>query len=169
MNGLTAVAGDTGWAWEFPETPEVVLSEAIDARMEQHRIRLLVMLYFLGLAACRTGPSVEEYVEFVRSRAGEGATACGIVRLGQDRTAAVACATAALEQGHPIFVIFQVQGIDSDIYYGLSLDNKGAAMRAIWDSDIHGGGRLTARARTRSAICKNPQVVAEGQPIQCGD
>ena len=169
MNGLTAVVGPTGWAWEFPETPEVVLSEAIDARMKQRRIRLLVMLYLLVFAACRIGPSVEEYIEFVRSRAGEGATGCGVVRLGQDRTAAVACATAALEQERPFFVIFQVQGIDSDIYYGLSLDNKGAVMRAIWDSDVHGGSRFAKRARTRAAICNNPQVFAEGQPIQCGE
>ena len=137
--------------------------------MKQRRIGLLVMLSFIGVTACRLGPSFEEYIEFVRSRAVEGATGCGVVRLGQDRTAAVACATAALEQGHPFFAVFQVQGIDSDIYSGLSLDNKGDVRQAVWDGDVHGGSRFISRARTRVAVCKNPQVVAGAQPIQCGE
>lgn len=135
--------------------------------MKQYRPRPLVMVSLLGVAACRLGPSFDEYLELVKSRAGEGATDCGVAPLGQDRAPAVACSTAALTSRHPFFVIFQVQGIDSEIYYGLSINNEGGAWRALWDSDIYGGSRLTAKARMQLVLCENPRVVSDGLPVRC--
>lgn len=123
----------------------------------------------LGLAACRLGPSFPDYVELLRSRAGEDAVDCGVTRLHQHRAAAVACSTAALEDGRPFFVLIQVQGFDSDIFFGLSVDDRGRAVRTIWYSDVYGGGRspLLSRASTRDTVCENPRVVLEGPPVQC--
>lgn len=135
--------------------------------MKQRRVRPLLMLSLLGVAPCRLGPSFDEYIELVKSRAGQGASDCGVVRLGQDRAAAIACSTAALKDGHPFFVILGVQGIDSESYYGLSIDSEGSAMRTRWDSDIYGGSRFRARHRTHVAVCENPRVVPEGLPVQC--
>jgi hypothetical protein len=90
--------------------------------------------------ACAKGPSFVEYLGVVKAAAGPSARDCGVVRLTQPRTEAVACARAALAAKTPFFVVMEEQGIDSGAATSAVLAGDGALSTIGWDSDVYGGG-----------------------------
>lgn len=131
--------------------------------------RWALPLALLAVFACARGPSLQEYLSLLQERAGTGSKDCGVVRLLHPRSEAVRCAQAALEDRTPFRVVFQVQGIDSEIFHGLAVDARGNASWLRWDSDSYGGGyRFFTRAWVKEEACSHPVVVDAAPPIQCG-
>lgn len=70
--------------------------------------------------------------------------------------------------GYPGGVTARYGHGDSDTFWGLSVDDRGRALRSIWYSDVYGGGRSPfAKASTGDAPCEKPRVVAQGRPVRC--
>ncbi len=115
------------------------------------------------------GPSFDAYLKHIREAAGTDASACGVVSLNGSRRAALSCAGAALEEGRPFWVVFQVMGIDSQIFEGLAVDAHGRVQQLTWDSDITGGYEIVARRQIWDKPCLRPQVVqgTGSGPIEC--
>ena len=124
----------------------------------------------LATSGCHIGPSFEEYRGRLSKAAGDGAVDCGLVKLRSSRAQAVSCVRSALASHHAAFAVFQVQGIDSDIYLGLAVDRAGRGTRLMWDSDAYGGGRLfAAESWIEQKPCSQPSVAEEGKPIRCAE
>jgi hypothetical protein len=121
--------------------------------------------------ACTSGPSFRAYLNELANAAGVGGQDCGVVAYGQPRAQAIECAAAALKVHRPVWVAFQVLGIDSQIYMGLAVNSAGQAWRITWGSDSSGGAPLIASRVMDREICSLPEVAnrAEGQggPIAC--
>lgn len=101
----------------------------------------------------------------VREAAGRDARDCGLVPLPSSRAAAVSCANAALGDNRPFSVIFQVQGIDSTVYYALARGADGRVEQLTWDSDVSGGSSLMARRRISRDPCPEASIQdADGVP-----
>ena len=131
--------------------------------------RLAFTLPLLALFACARGPSFEEYLSLLNERAGTGSKNCGVVGLTQPRSEAVRCAQAALKARAPFLVVFQVQGIDSEIFHGLAVNAGGNATLLRWDSDAYGGGYgSVTRPWVKKEACSRPVVADATLPIQCG-
>jgi hypothetical protein len=124
-----------------------------------------ISLLMLG---CHTGPSFEEYRALVTASAGAGASDCGFVKLRTSKTEAISCVESALRGGRPVFVIFQIQGIDSQIFMGLAVDQTGKAVRIMWDSDASGGGsRYMSKARIEKTPCDQPALKNDNETVHC--
>lgn len=130
--------------------------------------RLALAFTLLAVFACARGPSFEEYLSLLNERAGTGSKNCGVVGLTQARSEAVRCAQAALKNRKPFLVVFQVQGIDSEIFHGLAVNASGNAIWLQWDSDAYGGGYgSVTRPWVKEEACPQPVVVDATPPIQC--
>jgi hypothetical protein len=124
--------------------------------------RLALSLALLALFACARGPSFQEYLSLLNERAGANSKDCGVVRLTQPHSGAVSCAQAALKDRTPFMVVFQVQGIDSEIFHGLAVNARGNATRLRWDSDAYGGGHpFATRSWVKKEACPQPFVSME--------
>ncbi len=139
--------------------------------MKTSRCLILAFVVVLGssVPSCATGPSFQDYVEKLRDSAGENAEQCGVVALGEPRGAAFSCGRAALDEGRPFWLIVQVMGIDSEIFLGLAVDQRGRAWAIDWDSDPSGGSAwITPRGLSKST-CDAPILTdLPGElPIQC--
>jgi hypothetical protein len=133
-------------------------------------LRGVIVLVAAALVAsgCHTGPTFEEYRSLVANSAGADALDCGVVALGSSRAEAVSCVQSALSNRRPVRVILQVQGIDSDIWLGLAVDEAGRGTRLMWDSDAFGGGsRFRSKAWIDRADCGQPSVTESDPPIHC--
>lgn len=133
---------------------------------------LLLHLAAVGLGGPMSwGPSLAAYKRCVLAAAGPEARDCGVVPLGQDRGAAVACARAALAEARPFSVAFQVMGIDSTIYVRLAHRTGGQATRILWDSDVTGGYNLVPLRRIHQEACTTPTIAdaERTSPISCGE
>jgi hypothetical protein len=132
----------------------------------------VIVALFIGLssAACHTGPSFAEYQQVVEKTAGSDAMNCGLVRLGSSREPGLSCLRTALSNRRPAFVIFQVRGIDSDIFLALATDQSGRATQLLWDSDVRGSGsRFFSKSRIESRPCVEPSLVEDKLPFRCGE
>jgi hypothetical protein len=70
----------------------------------------------------------------LRQFAGEGATDCGSVGLGQEPDTASSCALKIHADGKPFYVSYKVQGIDTQIAIGFAADATGNAYALEYDS-----------------------------------
>lgn len=77
--------------------------------------------------------------------AGPKARACGLVALGQDPTAAWACAQAADSQGTAYWFAVQHRGIDSQAWSAALLTPDGKRYLLTYDSNYRGGPGLLPR------------------------
>jgi len=118
---------------------------------------------------CVSGPSFEKYVETLRDLAGPNGQPCGLVRLGEDRSSALSCGSAALQSGKAFWIAVQVQGVDSRVFVGLARGPKGDAWRSLWDSDVTGGFAFVRRPAIHTATCSQPhlQPSLDLEPIVC--
>jgi hypothetical protein len=127
----------------------------------------------LGMVAvsslgCHRGPSFDEYRSLVAKAAGEGATDCGVVKLGASKDEAIRCAESALGAREAVFVVFQVQGIDSQIFMGLAVDRVGKGTRLMWDSDAYGGGsRFMSKSWIDEVPCSRPALTQKNETVTC--
>ena len=71
----------------------------------------------------------------LRTLAGEGATDCGRVPLGEESTAANNCALEGLQRKHPFIVRYDVQGLDSQLVVGLAANTQGQVVVVKYDSE----------------------------------
>jgi hypothetical protein len=128
----------------------------------------VVILLALAVAACRSGPTLNQFRSKLAQTAGPGAADCGMVMLDSSKSDAVTCSAAALTASKPFYVAFEVQGIDSAIVHGLAVNAKGEATRFMWDSDRH-GGRFpnTAESWIDQKPCESPSVTHSARPITC--
>jgi hypothetical protein len=125
-------------------------------------------LTLLAVFACARGPSFEEYLSLLNERAGTSPKDCGVVRLRQPRSGAARCAQTALEGRTPFMVVFQVQGIDTEIFHGLAVNASGNATWLQWDSDSYGGGHpFITKPWIKKEACSQPVVVDATPAIQC--
>jgi hypothetical protein len=126
------------------------------------------LLAAVSSAGCVNGPSFDEYRELLGERAGPAFQDCGLVRLGQARSEAVACSQQALVRKAPFVVVFQVQGIDSELFHGLAVNGEGTAAWLQWDSDARGSGsRFLAKRWVQEKSCSAPSVTDARIPIKC--
>jgi len=130
--------------------------------------RLPLALTSLVVFACARGPSFQEYLSLLNERAGSSSKDCGVVRLMQPHSEAVSCAQTALKGRTPFMVVFQVQGIDSEIFHGLAVDASGNGTWLQWDSDSYGGGyHFVTKSWIKEEACSQPVVLDAAPPIQC--
>jgi hypothetical protein len=67
-------------------------------------------------------------------------------------------------------VVFQVQGIDTEIFHGLAVNASGNATWLQWDSDSYGGGHLfVTKPWVKEDACSHPVVVDATPMIQCAE
>ncbi len=117
------------------------------------------------LSVRSNGPMRRELAQI----AGPESLDCGMVRRGQDRSAAVACTDAALRGGKPFRVAFEVRGIDSRVMIGLARKAGSPVMQVLYDADSAGGNKLIPSPATEVMPCSNPAVSATAQkPFTCG-
>jgi hypothetical protein len=118
---------------------------------------------------CATGPSFGKYLSNLRASAGPGAQACGVVRLGEAAADAVSCANHALARHEAFWVTFQVMGIDSRIFLGLTGDTHGRSWSINWDSDASGGYALFTPRQEQKTLCESPRIVEgeSGVRVRC--
>lgn len=74
----------------------------------------------------------------IRTRSGQDAVDCGLVPLGQDTTAAIECAQAAIAAGHGVRVGWHRRGRDSEVRTYLA-GHDGSFSLLGYDSDPSGG------------------------------
>lgn len=156
--------------------PVYALIVQAGARREHSRTvaTAVVVLHLAGVplgSPLFWGPSLPAFGRTLAETAGPQARDCGIVPLSQDRTAAINCTRAALAEGRPFFVAFQVMGIDSTIYDGLAHRALGQTTRILWDSDVTGGSNLVPLRRIHQASCRAPVIrdAERGPLISCGE
>jgi hypothetical protein len=121
----------------------------------------------LAVTGCSKGPSLREYRSRLGRIAGGGATDCGVVPLKSSKRAAVLCVNAALEAHRPVFVAFQVIGMDSEFYRGLAVNKDNHAIELRWDGDISGGSRFISESQINDRPCEQPRTVEDDDPIRC--
>jgi hypothetical protein len=143
----------------------------------EHRFQLIVAgLIPLFVAACSSyGGSGKTFADFraeVKVAAGAGATNCGHVVLGADRSVANCCVATNFVQRLPFSVTFDEQGIDSRVSRGLALDANGTTTVFFYDGDLT-GGNWPAHGVIYSQTCKNPTLIRNpcsdpvGFPLDC--
>jgi hypothetical protein len=123
----------------------------------------------LAISGCQTGPSFEEFRNRLAKTAGDGAVDCGLVKLGSSKAGAVSCVASALATRRPVFVVFQVSGIDSGIFDGLAVNGSSQGTQLIWDSDVYGGSRFRAKSHVEQKPCGQPSVEDRREPIRCAE
>ena len=115
------------------------------------------------LTACSFGGGFgglffEDFEDEVSMAAGPGATDCGHVRLGDDRSTANCCVASNFERSLPFRVTFEEQGIDSFVARGLAFESSGRMTEFVFDSYAGGGGR-TDIGIIDSRICRDPTLI----------
>jgi hypothetical protein len=135
-------------------------------RFHLGRCTLLICALLAFPAAC--GPSFDRYHLLLINESGASGRSCGVIERGESPEATASCAQEALAAGSPFFVVFEVQGIDSHIFRGLAVNDRGEATFAQWDSDGYGGSRGPFKKPwIRQASCPAPTVTAEPPFIHC--
>jgi hypothetical protein len=132
-------------------------------------MKLLVhlLIYTLMMSGCTTvRPSVDSRM---RNIAGSAALNCGMVKLdaSSDETQqAIDCANSQLALPRPFYVAFQLLGVDSAIWDGLSSEPSGGHVVTHYDS---GGGGFFAQPRFDVSKCEQPVLMAKtSTPVSCG-
>ena len=129
------------------------------------RLRALLAI-LLFLAACTT-PS-QRFESKLHELSGSDARNCGLVVLHQATEQAIACASSSLASHQPFEVGFQLQGVDSEIWEGLTLNRSGVLQRVHLDSDPSGGSSLFAHSLLLVDACSSPTLAPPPQePISC--
>ena len=126
-----------------------------------------VALTAFAMAGCNTGPSLKEYRSRLAKTSGDGAVDCGLIRLGSSRVRAVSCVRSALTAHRPVFVAFQVIGMDSEFFRGLAVNKDGRAVELRWDGDVWGGSHFAKESRVDERPCSQPSVLDDESPIHC--
>src|SRR5689334_15896638 len=85
-----------------------------------------------------------QLIDGLRDRSGSGARNCGHVALGADRSAVDSCVLLAFENRAPFFAMYDGQGDDSQVAFGIAADAKGTVTFLYWDSDPSGGSNADA-------------------------
>ena len=109
------------------------------AKRELRRPRLCVIgtviLFALLTLACpnRSGDRLTHahLIEF----AGDSATDCGHVALGQEFNTANSCVLGAFQEKHSFIVRYDVQGRDSRLVVGLAANDQGRVVIVKYDSE----------------------------------
>lgn len=115
------------------------------------------LLALLPLLAACPAPRDCELPEIAAALAGSGATDCGLVPVDGDASTADACAVAAFQAGAPFFIVYEEQGIDSQVSTGLAFD--GAQLLSLYrDSDPSGGSNVGAEVTEH--VCTSGSVIA---------
>jgi len=67
-----------------------------------------------------------------------------------------------------MFVVFQVQGIDSQIFIALAVDSAGKGRRLMWDGDRYGGHRrYMTEAWIHQVPCDHPVLKDDNETVHC--
>jgi hypothetical protein len=101
--------------------------------------------------------------------AGDGATDCGSVEVGKDRSKVDDCATSAFEAKHAFVARYQTQGEDTRVVTAVAMNTDGQVRIFRWASSSSGSGSAVTDAQT----CEEPMVgLKPGDPsilpIGCG-
>jgi hypothetical protein len=90
------------------------------------KIFLALVVFLLALAGLSQLYFYEpEHDEYILALAGKSAIICGTVNVCDDSTKYDRCAVKALNENNPFAIWYWIQGIDSRIGYGFSLNDKG--------------------------------------------
>ena len=76
--------------------------------------------------------------------AGNDAINCGVVALGESRQDAIVCSEHAASAKKAYWVVFQLQGVDSELWEGAARDETGKLWSIFYDSDVTGTGNSSA-------------------------
>lgn len=129
--------------------------------------RALFLVLMLAMVRCASGPSFESYFARLLDYAGPNAMNCGVVTLKESRSSVVTCGQQALASHTPFVAIFQVRGIDSEIFTGVAVKASGEAVRLRWDSDATGGSGFAPARRIFEEDCPALLLSDSMQPIEC--
>lgn len=105
------------------------------------------------------GCSPQQDTEGLLTRiAGPEAKHCGTVRLREDHTVAIACAKDAVASGESFYILFQLHGVDSQIWVGAARRRNEPLQRVRFDSDIYGSDIPLLRwSRVSTKPCPAPE------------
>lgn len=99
---------------------------------------------------------------------GPDAADCGLVKLGGDRTAAAACAQAALQEGRPFRVAFRIEDAEARSAIGLARRAGGSVMQVSYRGEDWGGSQGVPSNTIEVEPCSNPSVSATAEkPVTC--
>ena len=111
-----------------------------------------------------SGPLRKELAQL----AGPDAADCGLVKPGADRTAAAACAQAALQEGKPFRVAFRIEDAQARSAIGLARKADGPVMQISYRAEDWGGSQGVPSNTIEVEPCSNPTVSATAsQPVTC--
>ena len=115
------------------------------------------MLLFASLVLASCATSAERFQSKLGEMAGRNARSCGLAALNQPPEESASCARSALSTHTPFMVGFQLQGIDSQIWEGLTMSKSGDARFVRFDSDPSGGAWFS-HPRVMVEHCTSPVI-----------
>ncbi len=143
--------------------------------MYRSKLKYIVLISLFVTACASTGGHRATFDSFhaeVKSAAGAGATYCGHVVLGADRSVANCCVAINFIRSLPFSVAFDEQGIDSRVARGLARNVHGTTTLFYFDSDLFGGyrqgnGVVYSRTCSNPTLTRNPCGDPAGFPLIC--
>lgn len=122
-------------------------------------------LFFLwNFSVQGSGPLSKELAQL----AGPHAADCGLVKLGADRTAAAACAQAALQEERPFRVAFRIEDAKGRAAVGLARKAGGPVMQVSYRAEDWGGSQGVPSNTIEVEPCANPSISATAEkPVRC--
>lgn len=135
--------------------------------MYRSKLEFIVLISLLVAACSSMGgrpATFDSFLAEVKLAAGAGATDCGHMALGADRSVANCCVAINFIRSLPFSVSFDEQGIDSRVARGLMRNVYGTTTLFYFDSDPSGGYRQDSGV-VYSRTCKNPTLTQN----PCGD
>ena len=126
----------------------------------------ILAIMFLSTGGTPTQAQMREALEreLDRFRAA-GTVMCGVVPKGGSRFDAIRCARTSIGSQTPFLVVFQVQGVDSDVWSGLAGSTAGHVQMLTFDSSPHGQPQTRAEYFVTSRDCVAPTLAEDGPGV----
>ncbi len=103
-------------------------------------LQALLIATLLTSSSCRAADAVPAALSNkLKSLAGADSQDCGSVPLGNDHTAAIACAKSTTASGRAYRLAMQFQGVDSLVWQGAVRNEQGKLWVLYYDSAPSGG------------------------------
>lgn len=124
-----------------------------------------VLAIVVWVGACAAPCSLEE---FVPADTGAAAVDCGALAIDEDPASAVDCVLAAQDQGKPVRLLVQLQGIDSVVRQAFVRDAGGRSFQFFFDGFGDDPPSFKRAGRVERFSCTRFERAAETSPGWAG-